>query len=70
MQEVLTPKRFPNLANHWDIEFIFRGECERLPSSDVWSELKYVPVSKISRQDIARSHEDIVESSAFKFADT
>lgn len=70
VSEVHTPKRFPNLLNHWDIEFIFRGESETLPSSSAWSELKYVDVSKISRQDMARSHEDIVESAGFRFADT
>jgi ADP-ribose pyrophosphatase YjhB (NUDIX family) len=70
VSEVYTPRRFPNLPNHWDIEFIFRGVCDKLPRSDAWSELKYLQLGKISRQDMARSHEDIVEYAGFRFADS
>ena len=70
ISEVYTPKRFPDLPNHWDIEFIFRGECNILPKSAAWSELRYIQVSKTSRQEMARSHEDIVESAGFRFSDS
>lgn len=70
VSDVYTPKRFPNLPNHWDIEFIFKGECTTLPSSSAWSELRYIQTNQISRQDMARSHEDIVKSAGFGFADT
>ena len=70
VSEAHTPKRFPNLPDHWDIEFIFSGESEALPRSNAWTELKYVDASKISRKDMARSHEDIVESAGFQFVDT
>lgn len=70
VSEVYIPKRFPDLPNHWDIEFIFRGECDLLPRSTVWSELRYVELSKISKQEMARSHEDIVESAGYRFANS
>ncbi|MDG7001943.1 MAG: NUDIX hydrolase [Nitrososphaerota archaeon] len=69
VSDVYTPKRFPNLPNHWDIEFIFKGECESLPRSTAWSELRYIQTSKMSCNDMARSHEDIVKSAGFSFAD-
>lgn len=29
VSEVYTPRRFPDLPSHWDLEFIFRGELPR-----------------------------------------
>lgn len=70
VSEVYSPKRFPNLVNHWDIEFIFRGEYGELPKSGAWSDLRYVKVGNIPRREMARSHDDIVESAGFKFTDS
>jgi ADP-ribose pyrophosphatase YjhB (NUDIX family) len=71
ISEVYTPRRFPNLAQHWDLEFIFRGKLDQseLPKSDAWVDLKFVGVSKMRKIEMARSHEDILESSEFKFVD-
>jgi len=46
--------------NHWDLEFIFIGEREKVPKTDAWSELKFVHTNAVKKQDIARSHEDIL----------
>ena len=72
VSEVSTPKRFPNLPQHWDIEFIFRGTLAsgvQVPKSDAWTDLKFVDVNKTARSEMARSHEDILESIGFRFAD-
>lgn len=52
--EVYGPK------NHWDIEYIFTGEREGVPKSDAWSELRFVDTSTAKKEDMARSHEDIL----------
>ena len=45
---------------HWDLEFIFLGECKEAPKHEAWSELKFVDLSKTSKEEVARSHEDIL----------
>lgn len=67
VSEVYTPKRFPNLPSHWDIEFIFRGTLGKAPKSNAWTDLKFIDVGKTPLSDIARSHEDILESVGFHF---
>ncbi len=64
VSEVYTPRRFPGLARHWDIEFLFRAEwpdrtAPRLPA---WTDLRFVDVAATPTADIARSHEDILAS--------
>jgi ADP-ribose pyrophosphatase YjhB (NUDIX family) len=68
VSEVYPPKRFPDMANHWDIEFIFFGSLEksRLLKVDAWIDLEFVKLSTIQRSSIARSHEDILQSAGFK----
>jgi ADP-ribose pyrophosphatase YjhB (NUDIX family) len=70
VSEVSTPRRFPNLPHHWDIEFIFRGTLarSRVPKSDAWVDLKFVDLGRTSRSEMARSHEDILESMGFEFS--
>ncbi len=46
--------------NHWDLEFIFTGETESLPKNDAWRELKFVDTRSVKKEEIARSHEDIL----------
>jgi hypothetical protein len=46
--------------NHWDLEFLYLGECDEVPSSEAWSDLKFVDLSKTRRENIARCHEDIL----------
>jgi ADP-ribose pyrophosphatase YjhB (NUDIX family) len=71
VSEVYTPKRFPDLPSHWDLEFIFRGEisAEKLPRAFAWKELAFVDLSRTRKSEMARSHEDILESAGFKFAE-
>ncbi len=52
--EVYGPK------NHWDLEFIFTGEVVVLRKNDAWSELKFVDTASVKKEEIARSHEDIL----------
>lgn len=46
--------------DHWDLEFLFLGECDEVPSNEAWSQLKFVDLTKTGRDDIARGHEDIL----------
>lgn len=46
--------------NHWDLEFVFRGERSEAPVHEVWDELKFVDLTRIKKEEIARSHEDIL----------
>lgn len=67
--EVGTPRRFPTLAKHWDLEFIFRGKAPRGMSlkHDAWKELKFVDLKEVGKAAIARSHEDVLENAGFSF---
>jgi ADP-ribose pyrophosphatase YjhB (NUDIX family) len=72
VSEAYTPKRFPDTPTHWDIEFLFRGE---LPAADVphpraWAELSFVDVRRTAKSEIARSHEDVIESAGLRFGRT
>lgn len=67
VSEVYSPKRFPSLAAHWDIEFIFSASLDqsRLGKPSAWIDLEFVNPSKIERSSIARSHDDILESAGY-----
>lgn len=69
VSEAYTPRRFPDLPRHWDIEFIFKGELpeDRIPKPLAWSNLSFVNVNNTEKTEIARSHEDILESAGFMF---
>ena len=71
VSEVYAPKRFLDLPSHWDLEFIFRGDLPRgeLPRAAAWKELSFIDVTHMKKSDMARSHEDILESVGFRFAD-
>jgi ADP-ribose pyrophosphatase YjhB (NUDIX family) len=68
VSEVYTPKRFPDLSQHWDLEFIFLGSIDEkeLGKTGAWLDLKFLNPSSVERSSIARSHEDILESAGFK----
>jgi ADP-ribose pyrophosphatase YjhB (NUDIX family) len=70
VSEVGTPKRFATLARHWDLEFIFRGEMTdgSAPRHDAWSELRFIDLKRTRRQEIARSHDEVLESAGFSFS--
>jgi ADP-ribose pyrophosphatase YjhB (NUDIX family) len=69
VSEVYTPKRFPGTAQHWDIEFLFRGElaAKDVPHPAAWRELAFVDLRRTSKAEIARSHEDVIESAGLRF---
>jgi ADP-ribose pyrophosphatase YjhB (NUDIX family) len=69
VSETYTPRRFPNLPRHWDIEFIFKGEIskDRIPKPYAWSNLSFVDLDSAKKSEIARSNEDILESAGLVF---
>lgn len=68
VSEVYTPKRSPETVHHWDIEFIFRGEIAAadVPRASPWKDLAFVDLRRASKAEIARSHEDIIESAGLR----
>ncbi len=60
--EAYAPRRFPGHSQHWDLEFLFRAVLaeRRVPEPKAWSELRFVDTEQVSKDDIARSHEDIL----------
>ena len=72
VSEVYAPKRFPHLADHWDLEFVFRGELHAgkpPPRASAWRELAFVDLGRTKKVEMARSHEDVLESAGFRFAE-
>jgi hypothetical protein len=69
VSEVYTPRRFPDAAKHWDIEFLFRREflAANVRRTAAWKELAFVDLRHTSRAEIARSHEDVIESAGLRF---
>jgi len=67
VSESYLSKRFPNGPDHWDLEFIFRGAMRKEDIHPViaWRELRFVDTRSLARSDIARSHEDILQSAGF-----
>jgi ADP-ribose pyrophosphatase YjhB (NUDIX family) len=62
-QEVQGPRVFSEVygdKEDWDIKFLFLGERGDPPSYNAWTELKFVDLPKTPREDIARSHEDVL----------
>jgi len=62
-QEINGPMVFSEVSgpmNHWDIEFVFLGERDNAPLHEAWNELKFVDLTRTKKQEIARSHEDIL----------
>jgi ADP-ribose pyrophosphatase YjhB (NUDIX family) len=64
ISEVYLNPRHTKAENHWDIEFIFTStydqEISNLPP--VWRELRFVELDSLRKEDIARSHGDIIEN--------
>lgn len=68
VSEVYQPKRAGAPNDHWDIEFIFKSSLpgSRLPEHKAWNRLEFVDLNKTKKEEIARSHEDILESAGFR----
>ena len=65
VSEVYPPKYFPDLNEHWDLEFIsfsFVDEKNVPMRSRAFRELKMIDPKTTKRSEIARSHEDILSS--------
>ncbi|MEM3852101.1 MAG: hypothetical protein QXP70_03780 [Methanomassiliicoccales archaeon] len=62
--------RFPDGPDHWDIEFIFKGEIPRtsIVKHPAWKELTFIDTRNLKKSEMARSHEDILLSTGFKLA--
>lgn len=71
VSEVYTPRRFPDIVRHWDLEFIFRGEWPdgASPRAAAWTDLRFVDPASTPKADIARSHEDVLASAGWKLRD-
>ena len=69
VSDVYTPKRFPDIVRHWDLEFIFCGEWpdNAVSRTKAWTDLRFVDLARTSRTAMARSHEDIIESVGLRF---
>ena len=57
------------MPRHWDIEFIFKGQIDKdqIPKSKAWTRLAFVNLDFTNKAEIARSHEDILESAGLVF---
>ena len=67
VSEVYAPRRFPEKGEHWDLEFIFRGELDpgAVPAAAAWTELRFVDLDRTPTSAVARSHEDVLQSVGF-----
>lgn len=67
VSEVYTPRRFPELVKHWDLEFLFRGEWPggAAPRAAAWTDLQFVDTTTTPKSAIARSHEDVLASAGW-----
>ena len=62
-QRVEGPRVFSEVygrLGHWDLEFVYLGELTDPPRHEAWSELRFVDLTRIRKEEIARSHEDIL----------
>ncbi|MGO9645400.1 MAG: hypothetical protein ACLPY5_11710 [Candidatus Bathyarchaeia archaeon] len=69
ISETYVPKRFPKMLCHWDIEFIFKGQIakDHIPKPQAWMRLAFVNLDFTNKAEIARAHEDILESAGLVF---
>jgi len=65
--ETYPSARKPDLM-HWDLEFLFRGELavDAVPKPAAWKDLRFVDLARTTKQEIARSHEDILASAGLR----
>jgi len=47
--------------NHWDVEFLFSGETDHAPTHSAWKELEFVDLTKTTKDQMTRFHEDILD---------
>jgi ADP-ribose pyrophosphatase YjhB (NUDIX family) len=61
--EKYRPPRHPERGEHWDLEFLYRGEIPTtwVPEHPAWKQLRFVDPARTPRQDFTRSHDEILE---------
>lgn len=63
VSEVYPPKYFPDLNEHWDLEFISFAITDEVPKrTRAFRELQLLDPVTLKRSEIARSHEDVLAS--------
>lgn len=70
--EVYRPRNFADLDEHWDIEFISFASCETgsIPEHTLaFAELRMFDPRTMKRSEIARSHDDVLESAGVVLPD-
>ncbi len=67
VSEVYAPTRRATAGGHWDLEFLFQGNASdsELTTPEAWTELRFVDTRRVSRAEIARSHDDVLASAGF-----
>jgi hypothetical protein len=63
VSEVYAPSGHPDAKRHWDLHFLYRGRIVGpVPAvPGVWSELRFVDISRTARSEFARSHDQILD---------
>ena len=56
----LTISEVSGPLNHWDFEFIFQGKRDSVAPNDAWSDLRFVDVTAVRREEIVRAQADIL----------
>jgi ADP-ribose pyrophosphatase YjhB (NUDIX family) len=61
------PPRHPERGEHWDLEFVYRGEVPAgwAPAHPAWRELRFVEPSLTARTEFTRSHDEVLELAGF-----
>jgi ADP-ribose pyrophosphatase YjhB (NUDIX family) len=69
--ETYTPPRHPTEHQHWDLDFLFRGELARSapPHHPAWRQLRFLAPSSTPRRSFTRLHDDILELAGYRFGD-
>jgi len=59
-------KRSGRQLQHWDICFVYGMSARQLPKvRPWWSEMRYLPSTKIRKMKLARGHRDILEKAGY-----
>jgi ADP-ribose pyrophosphatase YjhB (NUDIX family) len=66
--EKYRPRRHPQRGEHWDLEFLYRGEVPStwVPKHGAWKLLRFVDPSQTPREEFTRSHDEILELVGFR----
>jgi 8-oxo-dGTP pyrophosphatase MutT (NUDIX family) len=66
--ETYRSPRHPEEAEHWDLEFLFRGQldAETAPKHPAWTELAFVDPARTPRREFTRSHDEVLENAGFR----